>query len=583
MKLFGRWKGRTLSGFERKKISKNILPYSVLLAAIFAMTFFGVCIPQSGPSGPRRPAAYVEDQVITYREFRRSYENVANRLRSTQGSDYDPALAKIAATTMSGLVYQRVGYSMALDLGIVASDQSVYDFIAQIDYFKSSDDKFDRKKFRDFLDFQGYTEASFFEEIKRELTFNKLEGFINSGVYHSESSQALKQSLSSAQLKISYLKIDPEKFNFTVSDDDVSEFLSDENNLQLARQQYQMEINQYVSSEKYLARQLLISYKGARNALSSTRSKAQALDLVTEIHSVLSQNLNDLDKIELLFKQYLDKYVDDPKLKNDQGNLGVITKQDLPANLSEQAFKLEQGQITDIVETDFGFHILQIIEFTPPKNITFDEVKNQLAKKLLSVKKNSSQAFSFAQQVLGSISNFNPNSTEDSFNVNPLQSEDSISDASQLQTEVNTPPSFEQLSQQYPLIWLQTEYFPIKISEIPGVGNSPEALFAILMILHQDGFVTNLNKSSDNPQQDNSLLVETLFPIEGKFFIIKVDDLKIDKPSDQDSLQSFDEYTSAERINYFDQLINYQKQMLEEQGEIKTNQDYLILDNPSAN
>jgi len=96
-----KWKNKTLDGFEQEKIKKNFLPYSILVAALFAMTFFGVCTPNSGPSGPQGPAAYVENEVITFKEFRRAYEIQTERLRGQYGEDFDPAKLNIARNTLS--------------------------------------------------------------------------------------------------------------------------------------------------------------------------------------------------------------------------------------------------------------------------------------------------------------------------------------------------------------------------------------------------------------------------------------------------------------------------------------------------
>jgi peptidyl-prolyl cis-trans isomerase C len=60
------------------------------------------------------------------------------------------------------------------------------------------------------------------------------------------------------------------------------------------------------------------------------------------------------------------------------GDLGLITRDDMPPLFSEAAFKLKVGQISDIVETDNGYHIIKVTEHKEPRTLKYDEIKNEL-------------------------------------------------------------------------------------------------------------------------------------------------------------------------------------------------------------
>jgi peptidyl-prolyl cis-trans isomerase C len=68
----------------------------------------------------------------------------------------------------------------------------------------------------------------------------------------------------------------------------------------------------------------------------------------------------------------------DPSGASNGGDLGYFTKDQMVPEFADAAFKLDKGQISDPVHTQFGWHIIKVEDKRTKPTPTFDEVKGQL-------------------------------------------------------------------------------------------------------------------------------------------------------------------------------------------------------------
>jgi peptidyl-prolyl cis-trans isomerase NIMA-interacting 1 len=98
-------------------------------------------------------------------------------------------------------------------------------------------------------------------------------------------------------------------------------------------------------------RHVLVKYKGARNAaatISRTREEAclRALEARDKV-------LGGAD-----FDAIVTEYSDEPGAAERRGALGTLERKDFAPPFADAAFELSIGQMSDVVETDFGFHLI---------------------------------------------------------------------------------------------------------------------------------------------------------------------------------------------------------------------------------
>lgn len=100
------------------------------------------------------------------------------------------------------------------------------------------------------------------------------------------------------------------------------------------------------------AQHVLVAYKGAKGAPKSvTRSKADAKKRAEE---VLEKAKGGTD-----FSALVAEYSDDPGSKERMGSVGKFTRDKMVKPFSDAAFVLSVDEVSDVVESEFGFHVIK--------------------------------------------------------------------------------------------------------------------------------------------------------------------------------------------------------------------------------
>ncbi len=103
------------------------------------------------------------------------------------------------------------------------------------------------------------------------------------------------------------------------------------------------------SGEKIKASHILIAFKGSTTDKSVTRTKKEALEKIKQLKLKLNRGAD--------FTEIAKKYSDCPSSKKG-GDLGFFSKGMMVLPFEVEAFTLKVGEISDIVETRFGYHII---------------------------------------------------------------------------------------------------------------------------------------------------------------------------------------------------------------------------------
>jgi peptidyl-prolyl cis-trans isomerase SurA len=121
---------------------------------------------------------------------------------------------------------------------------------------------------------------------------------------------------------------------------------------------------------KIQASHILIGYHNEEGNIDTAAAKIKAESVLAELNAGAS------------FEELVEKYTTDPGSKEKGGDLGYFERRMMVKEFDEVAFKMEIGQISDLVQTNFGYHIIKLTDKmdTQPYADEYENLKNMFNK-----------------------------------------------------------------------------------------------------------------------------------------------------------------------------------------------------------
>jgi peptidyl-prolyl cis-trans isomerase D len=376
-----RWKDKAISEMDKEKLFKNSGAYFLLGLSVVAMTFFGICSPKGGNMMPSGHAAKVAGEKISAIEFQRAYRSMSERLQMQYQEGFSALQGEIPRYVMRQLVDERVMYQASIQSGVEAQEDDVIKMLKDAKAFQDESGKFNSEAFANYLRNQGHTEASFSNEIRRSISVQHFRQFVNNVAYVSKRAAALEYKLNESKIEAEFVKIEPSMAKVSVSEADVAKFLDDAGKAKV-KSWYDSHTADYNTKERIKARHILVSFSGARNASGSgaLRTKDDAKKRAEDVLRQVKASGADFAKIAI-------SMTDEASGKTRGGDLGFFVREDMVKEFSDAAFTLNPGQISGVVESPFGFHVIKVEEKQAAKNTTLEAAQNEIAKKLIEQEK----------------------------------------------------------------------------------------------------------------------------------------------------------------------------------------------------
>lgn len=382
--------------FIRERVTGIVAIFILGLLAV-PFLFFGVesyirAVPQDA-------VAKVGDEEITVSEFQTSFGQYRARMRAQLGDDYDELALnqpQIRREHLEAMIEQVLLRNYAERLGLDVSPGELIEIIHAIPAFQLGG-RFDSELYRQWLQSTGRSPRGFERDLRSDLIVRLLPTSLSVSVIVTDAEVDRLLAVQHERRAIALAEIPAADFRteIVVTDDDVedfyaanqSEFMTAE---RVALEYVELDTRELVSEAEVEEEELRNRYEAAMIRFMTPERRHAAHILITadgehdadsarELAWSLHRRIDEGEDFAALAREYSQ----DPGSSDGGGDLGWIEPGVMVSAFEDALYALEPGEVSDPVESGFGWHLIRLMAVDEPRGQSFEEARQEILAELL--------------------------------------------------------------------------------------------------------------------------------------------------------------------------------------------------------
>lgn len=411
----------------RRKAQSPLIQGTILIIAL-VFIFWGV----GGYRGSQNVVAQVNGEIIPYEEFQKTYERLANQYSEQFGGTIPKGLLEtidLEGQVLEQLIQRSLLRQGAREMGIMVSDVEVQQSLEKMEAFRSNG-VFNVEQYKSILSSSGTTPTSFEDAMRTDLLAGKAIEALSRFAKLTPLETSEQFNFANEEISIEYAAFNGFAFRESVEtgEEELRDYYEESSDSYLTEPEvkllfltfpyetddkpavsgevlesfYRENINRYSTPERRKARHILFKTAegDSQDVLVEKQEKAEQV-------LTLARSGEDF---EALAKQYSEG-PSGPR----GGDLGTFPRGRMVKPFDDAVFSLQEGEVSDIVETQFGFHVIKLEKIEPAAIRPLEEVKGEIEAEIQGSKA-SEFAFTRASEayekiiLAGSLDKFSKNS-----------------------------------------------------------------------------------------------------------------------------------------------------------------------------
>ena len=383
--------------FDFVRKHTKVMMFLMFLLIIPAFVLVGVDGFRSMNSGGGA-VAKVGSHSITQGEWDAAHKNESDRLRASM-PNIDPKLldsAEARYVTLERLVRERVLAEASQGQHLVTTDARLARELQQnptIASLRKADGSLDMERYRQLAASQGLTPEGFEARVRSDLSVRQVDAGVAGTSFSSaaQAASALNAFFERREVQIARFTASDYAGKVTLTDADVDAFYKANQPMfqapETANVEYLVLDIESVKKSIKLSEQELKDYYDQNSARLSGKEERRASHILINAPKDMpaAERQTARDRAAGLLAQVRkapDTFADVAK-KNSQdtgsatngGDLDFFARGAMVKPFEDAAFALKKGDISDVVESDFGFHIIKLTDVKAPKQKSYDELR----------------------------------------------------------------------------------------------------------------------------------------------------------------------------------------------------------------
>lgn len=415
--------------FDAVRNNKRIVQI-FLVAITLPFAFWGVesYVRNVGTGGD---AASVGGSKISQQELAQALRDQQERMRGALGREFNPAMfdtPEARQAILDSLVTQRLLLLHAGKSNLTASDDQLRQFLGAIPALQE-DGKFSMRRYEQALRTQGLTQAGFEAKLRQDLTLQQLVSAVSDTSIVSRGAAERVLAVQLEEREVSEASIFPDKFagQVRIDAEAVKSFYGKNRKMFETPEQVRAEF--IVLNLEALAQQVTVSedeIKGRYEANAARYKQAEerrASHILIQVpkdapeadqkaaRAKIDGLLQQVKKNPSDFARLAQEHSQDPGSGSKGGDLGFFPRGAMVKPFEDAVFSMKENQTSDVVRSDFGFHIIRLTGIRAEKGRPFNEARAEIANELkaeAAAKKFAEAAEGFSNMVYEQADSLKP-------------------------------------------------------------------------------------------------------------------------------------------------------------------------------
>lgn len=378
--------------------AKGILGIIIVIFLGLVFALWGVGDYLTGAT--EKFAAKVDDMEISQSEFDQSLAQQRQRFEQMYKGEVPKSPLfeqRMKEQTLEQLITQRVLQKMVADEGYRIADQVLAQKIKSMEPFQQ-DGAFAVEAYQAIVQSQGRTVKEFEHLFRNDLAVQQLQDAVMRSSIIGQGELNILNRIQNQSRKVNYLMFSDDHYitDVAVSDEEIKAYFDKHQNAYMhpesvsvsyvelkpsslvkdipvdeeaIRRLYDEYVAGIASKEQRKASHILIDVPASADEAAMAASKAEAEALIERINK--GESFADLAK----------QYSKDPGSAAKGGDLGWVAKGMMVPEFESALFKLNKGEVSSLVKSSFGFHIIKMLDAKAEKVASFADKKPELTQR----------------------------------------------------------------------------------------------------------------------------------------------------------------------------------------------------------